>query len=205
MGKHINTRCSRFLLCSRTSYRSTTSTATPSNHPTPFTMPPQLAPVNPPLGPRPASADFYRPQQVTLEMKEKVFSLSGDDFTVKTVDEGNITDVCQCKGKAISARDKKKFTDMQGNELFTLENKLLSFNNAANGQEVAIEIKGDWIDRSAEMTWEGKTVATIARSFFNVREILGDQQTYFVTVAPNVDLSLIAALCVSLDERANES
>ncbi|GAB1729340.1 hypothetical protein NU195Hw_g5485t1 [Hortaea werneckii] len=80
-----------------------------------------------------------------------------------------------------------------------------SFTNAANGQEVAIEIKGDWIDRSAEMTWDGKTVATIARSFFNVREILGDQQTYFVTVAPNVDLSLIAALCVSLDERANES
>ncbi|KAI6801497.1 hypothetical protein KC332_g6838 [Hortaea werneckii] len=199
-------------------------------------MPPQLAPVNPPLGPRPATADFFRPQQVTLEMKEKVFSLSGDDFTVKTADEGNVTDVCQCKGKAISARDKKKFTDMQGNELFTLENKLLSINksmrgvspsgehdfevkghfkllgthstctftNAANGQEVAIEIKGDWIDRSAEMMWDGKTVATIARSFFNVREILGDQQTYFVTVAPNVDLSLIAALCVSLDERANE-
>lgn len=52
-----------------------------------------------------------------------------------------------------------------------------TFTNAANGQEVAIEIKGDWIDRSAEMTWDGKTVATIARSFFNVREILGDQQT----------------------------
>lgn len=52
-----------------------------------------------------------------------------------------------------------------------------SFTNAANGQEVAIEIKGDWIDRSAEMVWDGKTVATIARSFFNVREILGDQQT----------------------------
>ncbi|TKA21673.1 hypothetical protein B0A50_08762 [Salinomyces thailandicus] len=170
-------------------------------------------------------------------MKEKVFSLSGDDFTVKTVDSGDqVHDICTCKGKAISARDKKKFTDMQGQELFTLTNKTISlhksmhgvspngqhdfevkghfkllgthstctFTNAADGKETAIEIKGDWIDRSAEMTWEGKPIATIARSFMNVREIFGDKQTYFVTVAANVDLSLIAALCVSLDERANE-
>lgn len=27
---------------------------------------------------------------------------------------------------------------------------------------------------------------------------------YFVTVAPNVDLSLIAAVCVSLDEKEND-
>lgn len=85
-------------------------------------MPPQLAPVNPPLGPLPTRPDFYRPEQATLEMKEKVFSISGDDFTVKTVDEGSggVTDVLKCKGKAISARDKKKFTDMQENELFTV-------------------------------------------------------------------------------------
>ena len=27
---------------------------------------------------------------------------------------------------------------------------------------------------------------------------------YFVTVAPNVDLSMIAAICVAIDERENE-
>ena len=27
---------------------------------------------------------------------------------------------------------------------------------------------------------------------------------YFVTVAPNVDLSMIAAICVCLDEKENE-
>ena len=32
-----------------------------------------------------------------------------------------------------------------------------------------------------------------------------DLMQYFVTVAANVDLSLIAAVCVSLDERENES
>jgi len=38
----------------------------------------------------------------------------------------------------------------------------------------------------------------------NVREVFGDKQSYFVTVAPGVDLTLIAAICVCLDERENE-
>jgi hypothetical protein len=37
-------------------------------------------------------------------MKEKVFSLSGDDFTVETVDG---TKVCKCKGKVMSISDRK--------------------------------------------------------------------------------------------------
>lgn len=73
-----------------------------------------LVPFNPPLGPQPARAPLYLPQPVTLVMKEKVFSLSGDDFTVKTVDGA---DILKVKGKAISMRDKKKFTDMSGQEL----------------------------------------------------------------------------------------
>ncbi|EMC91267.1 hypothetical protein BAUCODRAFT_320234 [Baudoinia panamericana UAMH 10762] len=195
-------------------------------------MAPHLTAFNPPLGPQPANAHLYSPHQVTLHMKEKVFSLSGDDFTVKTVDG---LEVCKCHGKMISARDKKKFTDMAGNEIFTLKNKMLSihksfhaesphghdfevkghfkligsassvvFKNAADGQQAEIDVKGDWFDRSAELTFGGRPVAHIGRSFFNVREIFGDKQSYFVTVAPNVDLSLIAAVCVCLDESENE-
>ena len=52
-----------------------------------------LAPFNPPLGPY---ARFAQPTEQTLQMKEKVFSLSGDDFTVRTA-QG--LDVCKCKGK----------------------------------------------------------------------------------------------------------
>lgn len=47
-------------------------------------------------------------------------------------------------------------------------------------------------------------MATIGRSYFNMREIFGGQQTYYVTVAAGVDLSLIAAICVCLDEKENE-
>ncbi|KAK3669973.1 hypothetical protein LTR78_010145 [Recurvomyces mirabilis] len=196
-------------------------------------MAPHLAPFQPPLGPQPANAHIYSPHQVTLQMKEKVFSLSGDDFTIRTVDG---LDVCTCHGKMVSARDRKKFTDMAGNDLFTLKNKMLSisksfhgesphgqhdfevkghfkligshstvtFKNAADGVQVELEVKGDWMDRSAEISYGGRPVAAIQRSYFNVREIWGDKQTYFVVVAPNVDLSLIAGLCICLDEKENE-
>ncbi|WPH01144.1 LURP-one-related [Acrodontium crateriforme] len=191
-----------------------------------------LAPFTPPLGPQPPNPHLYAPKQVTLQMKEKVFSLSGDDFTVKTT-EGMT--VCQCHGKLLSVRDKKKFTDAAGNELFTLKNKTFAISKSFHGESpnghgfeikghlklmgskstvefvnevdkspVELEVKGDWMDRSASITWGGRPVAHINRSYFNVREIFGDKQTYFVTVAANVDLSLIAGICVALDERENE-
>jgi len=192
----------------------------------------KLAAFVPPLGPQPPNALFYSPNQVTLQMKEKVFSLSGDDFTVKTVD-GH--EVCKCKGKVLSLHDKKKFTDITGKDIFELKNKTLAlfksfvatspeghgfevkghfsigkshstceFKNFADGQKVELEIHGDWFDRSARIEFGGRPVAHISRSFFNVREIFGDKQSYFVSVAPNVDLSMIAALCVCLDEKENE-
>ena len=37
-------------------------------------------------------------------MKEKAFSLSGDDFTVKTISG---LEICKCKGKMLSLSDKK--------------------------------------------------------------------------------------------------
>ncbi|KAK4546167.1 hypothetical protein LTR36_002304 [Oleoguttula mirabilis] len=195
-------------------------------------MSPSLATFTPALGPQPANAHFYSAHTTTLHMKEKVFSITGDDFTIKTVDG---TEVCKCKGKVISLKDKKKFVGTDGKEIFTLGNKMLSihksfhaesptghdfevhghwkmigsrstvtFKNAADGNAVELEILGSWMDRSAEIKWGGRQVAHISRSFFNVREMFGDKQTYFVTVAPNVDLSMIAAICVSLDERENE-
>lgn len=78
------------------------------------------------------------------------------------------------------------------------------FKNAADGRHVEMEVKGDWFDRSAEITCGGQPVAHISRSFFNVREIFADKQTYFVKVAPNVDLTMVAAICISLDEEENE-
>lgn len=168
-------------------------------------MSPTLAPFNPPLGPQPANPAFYSPSPSTLQMKEKILSLSGDDFTITTTDG---SPVCMCKGKVFSLHGSKAFTDMQGNELFTLKKKMLSiqksfvcesptgnnieikghfsigtskssvhFKNAADGQEIELDLKGDWFDRSATITLAGRPVAQVQRKFMNVRQLWGDKQT----------------------------
>jgi hypothetical protein len=63
-------------------------------------MAPLMA-FNPPLGVHP---QFCFPEENVLHMKEKAFSLGGDDFTIKTA---NGTEICKCKGKILSISDKK--------------------------------------------------------------------------------------------------
>lgn len=67
-------------------------------------------------------------------------------------------------------------------------------------------MKGDFFDRKASITDQasGQVVAVIDRQFLNARELLGGQQTYHVTIAPNVDMAIIVAMCICLDERRNE-
>ena len=81
---------------------------------------------------------------------------------------------------------------------------IATFQNASNGAAIELLVKGDWLDRSATITMGNVVVAQISRSYFNMREIFGGQQSYYVTVAPNVDLALMAAICVCLDEKENE-
>lgn len=68
-------------------------------------------------------------------------------------------------------------------------------------------MKGNFFDTKANITDEVTKVpvATIDRKWLNMREILAAQQTYIVTIAPNVDMALIAAMCICLDERQNEN
>lgn len=77
-------------------------------------------------------------------------------------------------------------------------------NRASNGADIELMIRGDWLDRSAQITMGDVVVAQISRKMFNARELLGGQQTYYCTVAPGVDLAMMAALCVCLDEKENE-
>jgi len=67
-------------------------------------------------------------------------------------------------------------------------------------------MKGNFFDTKADITDEAtkQPVATINRKFFNLREVFFGQQTYAVTIAPNVDMAVIAAMCICLDERENE-
>lgn len=67
-------------------------------------------------------------------------------------------------------------------------------------------MKGNWLDTSADIVEDstGAVAARIDRKVFNAREALLGQQTYHLTVAPGVDVALLVAMCICLDEKQNE-
>ncbi|KAE8446675.1 hypothetical protein EG329_011718 [Mollisiaceae sp. DMI_Dod_QoI] len=192
--------------------------------------PAHLAPINPPLGVNP---NYCMNKQTTLVMKEKVWSLSGDTFHIVD-ENGLEVVQCRGQAMSLSDRKeftsstgaplfslrtkllsihKSFYAELPSGEiLFEVKGKfsigtskmIATFTNASNRAHIELLVKGDWLDRSAVISMDGTTVATIGRSYFNMREIFGGQQTYYVTVAPGVDLAMIAAICVCLDEKENE-
>ena len=54
------------------------------------------------------------------------------------------------------------------------------------------------------LTCADALVARVDRKMLSGNDILFGQQTYAVRVAPGVDMALIAALCICLDEKNNE-
>jgi len=103
-----------------------------------------------------------------------------------------------------AANDEELFTVKSS---FSFGTKLTATfkNRAGAGEEVSLVLKGDLLDRKAEIqTDSGIPVARISRSFANAGELLFDQQTYFLTIAPGVDAALLVAICIVLDEKSNE-
>jgi uncharacterized protein YxjI len=81
---------------------------------------------------------------------------------------------------------------------------IVTFINTIDRQPIELLIEGDWFDRSAKITLNNRMVAQIGRNFFNMGQIFGGQQTYQVSVAAGVDLAMMAAICICLDEKENE-
>jgi len=98
-----------------------------------------------------------------------------------------------------------------GERLFDIHGKwhlggareVVTFRNLAAGtnEEIELQVAGNWIDRHATIKLGDHLVAEITRSFWNARQLFADLDTYYVTVAPGMDFSLIAAIAVALDER----
>lgn len=70
-----------------------------------------------------------------------------------------------------------RFTNHQHPFTVLSSHSTVEFTNASDGRQVELEVKGDWLDRSANITFGGEPVANIGRSFFNIREIFADKQT----------------------------
>jgi len=76
-----------------------------------------------------------------------------------------------------------------------------------NGSQETLTMRGNWLDTTADIVDEaqgGVVVARINRKLLSGRDVLFGQQTYGVEIAPGVDMALMAALAICLDESQND-
>lgn len=88
------------------------------------------------------------------------------------------------------------------------------------GERKTLHLDGDMWGRTAKLKLDdGTSLGHIARELVNVTDFAADMQTvsclgfalplliprqYCLTVAPNVDISLMAAICICFDEIKND-
>ncbi|KAI1390610.1 DUF567-domain-containing protein [Hypoxylon trugodes] len=191
----------------------------------------QLAPLPRPIG---VFAPFIARQTETLVLKEKVVSLSGNSFDIslangqpifkvsgETFSLSQRMNVLDMSGNQLFCIRKRHLSihttyyaeGANGQEIFEVKSKFklggskfIGTFTSSSGQQEELLMKGDWTDTRAEITDEasGQAVAAIYRDRWNARELLGDQQTYKVAIAPNMDMAIVAAMCICLDMKRNE-
>lgn len=171
----------------------------------------------------------------TLVLKEKVMSLTGDSFDIKLINGQPIFKIKGRKmsvsgRKTVTDMQENHLFDivkelMHIHTTFAAENpageKILEVKSSFklmgskatvifknfDGKEVRLTMKGGWFDTAADIVDEstGAVVARIDRRLLNKRELLFGQQTYALSVAPGVDMAVMVAACVALDEKNNEN
>ena len=81
----------------------------------------------------------------------------------------------------------------------------VQFINSIDQQKITIHLKENFFDSHAEIKLDnGHVICCIDRKIWSGRSIFGGAQTYQVTVAPGMDLSVCVAMCVCMDERLKE-
>lgn len=192
--------------------------------------PPPLPPAPVPIG---LIRELCHPYEVTLNVKEQV-GWSGDSFEIRDVNgqpafimQGRAMSFRQKKVlKDLSGNPivnfKHEFSMFKkyciyaggssGRVLATIRPHVflgitadIEFTNH-DGTQRLFGLDGDFLSSEAIITDRSTRmpVGRISRRRWNTNDIIFGQQTYFVTAAPNVDLSLIICICVALDEAKND-
>ncbi|MTI47172.1 LURP-one-related/scramblase family protein [Sporosalibacterium faouarense] len=149
------------------------------------------------------------------EVRQKVFSF-GDDFTIK---DSNEYDQFIVKGKVFSLGDKLKVTDMEGNEVTSIEQQLMSFlpkyHIYTNGQLRATvkkelsffkpkfyiesstgnySMEGNILAYDFNILKNGEIIAIVNKGWFTFSD------TYGVDIVDNEDQGFILSLVIVIDQ-----
>ncbi|KAH6685797.1 tubby C-terminal-like domain-containing protein [Plectosphaerella plurivora] len=191
----------------------------------------QLSPVGKEISVFPP---FVARQTETLILKEKLMSLSGDSFDICLANgqplirvQGKLGTISGRKkvydvgGKylfdiykehlhihstyAVEVEGQGKIMEVKSS-FKLIGSKMTASFKSADGRSHSLTMSGNWLSTTADIIDEstGALVGRIDRKLFNAREIFGGQQTYALVVAPGVDMALMAALCICMDEKNNE-
>lgn len=73
-------------------------------------------------------------------------------------------------------------------------------------QPITIHLKENFFDYHAEIKLaSGHVIACIDRKVWSARSMFGGAQTYQLTVAPGMDISIAVAMSVIMDERYKDA
>ncbi|KFA56390.1 hypothetical protein S40293_05065 [Stachybotrys chartarum IBT 40293] len=177
---------------------------------------------------------YIAKQTETLILKEKMLSLTGDSFDIKLISgqplvrvDGKFRSLSGRKAvhdlngqhlfdihkEHIHLHSTYVVDDAKGNKIMEVKSSFKVIGSKAtavftsrNGKSETLVMEGSWLDTSADIVDEasGAHIARIDRKLLKGREIFGGQQTYALIVSPGVDMALMAALCICLDEKNNE-
>lgn len=78
-----------------------------------------------------------------------------------------------------------------------------TFRSRTTGKDEVVRLSGSWLASRVEITREstGAVVAFIDRKLLGGRPIIFGNQTYALVVAPGVDMALMVAMCIALNEK----
>jgi uncharacterized protein YxjI len=165
--------------------------------------------AGPGAGPAAQTGSAYR-------MRERLLAF-GDDFFIET---GAGRRAFWVDGKALRVRDTLHFKDMQGNEIYRIQEKMMRIRDSMTiyrGNDVAAKVhkalitplrdryaidipgspgmstKGNILQHEYHIESNGMPVATISKRWFRIRD------TYGVEIAPGQDDLLILAVTVCID------
>ncbi|KAF2875603.1 tubby C-terminal-like domain-containing protein [Massariosphaeria phaeospora] len=146
-----------------------------------------------------------------LQVEGKVMSISGRK-KVRDMAGNHLFDICK---ELLHLHTTFVIKDPQDQKVMEVKSKFALFGSKAvatftssNGKQEELLMKGNFFDTTADITDEaqgGIVVAQIDRKLLSGKDIFFGQQTYAVKIAPGVDMALIAAMCICLDEKNNES
>ncbi|KAI3861837.1 hypothetical protein MKW92_009652 [Papaver armeniacum] len=164
---------------------------------------------------------FCAPYPVDLTITEKLLTITEGNFGVLDIN-GNI--VFKVKGTLLSIRDRRVLVDAAGIPLVSLQQKILTCHrrwqvyrgDSSDSRDLLFSVKKSSLlqintslhvflaSNTSEAVCDFKIKGSFLRDLMHrkhtVQSIVLDQDTYSITVYPNVDYAFVVALCVVLNE-----